>query len=184
MQKRIIYFLIAVVLNYPVAWSCTLWAKPKHRTSLPGRQGKGYPPTWLGGPYGEEGWWTTTTGLGYREHTSHHARGAEGDFTYWRGSITRYREAGWPCISLRSTVTPREEKGKLLTKWDLPLSEVLKRGLNTTSLARILGCHPERRLALVPVWGGFVVNAVLYFCGILALTKVYEKYKHLIMRSS
>ena len=171
--KAIVLIVGAVLANYAIGWSCTLWSDISHRTKLPEHHGDGYPATYPGGPEGKDGWWTTETALGYREYTAHSARGAEGSFTYWRGSFTLHREAGLPLASIRSTVTPQRD-GK--TGWDLPMSEVLQRGINPRVVAYWTGGHPERRLALVPKPLGFVFNMVVYMALFVLLRRANRAY--------
>jgi len=166
--KVYLVLLAACAANLAVGWSCAAWSPIRRSTGLPEHEGPGYPETWPGGPYGEQGHWMVQSGTGFVEHVSLCAHGVEGDFNYWKGSQTPYREAGWPVLSFRSCVTAISGRTapsapwRNLQKWDLPLDEIIKRGIQTNSLPPFLGACKERRLPLVPIWGGFIINVLFY----------------------
>ena len=153
-------FIAAALLNVLVAWGCILWSPYTRHTEPSGKpDGGGYPPT-LVGPYAQQAWWFTADGFGVSEAVPSGARGAEGHFLYWRGSHTpAYYRGGWPMRSTESTVTFHD----YLTRWHLPVREILRRGMQTSWLPTWLHAQEGRRLPVVPFWPGFAINTLLYF---------------------
>lgn len=76
-----------------------------------------------------------------------------------------HRDAGWPLKSLRSVVYTTGRDGVMATKRHLPWRVILGRGVNTSDLPAWLHAYPQRRLPLVPMPVGFVVNTLLYALG-------------------
>ncbi len=151
--------IAAAVLNVLVAWGCILWS-PYTSSTKPSDKptDDGYPPT-VAGPYGQQGWWFSATGTGVWQSVPSGARGAEGQFLYWRGSHTpAYYRGGWPMLSFQSTVTFHDYKAR----WDLSAPEILRRGMQTAWLPSWLHALPERRLPVVPFWPGFAINTLAY----------------------
>lgn len=161
MRPFLIVFIAAVMVNVLVAWGCILWSPyTNHTAPSDERSADGYPST-IAGPYGQQGWWFTATGLGVWESVPSGARGSEGGFLYWRGSHTpAYYRGGWPMWSLHSIVTFHDYR----TRWGLPVTEILRRGLQTSWFPAWLHVYEGRRLPIVPLWFGFAVNTLLYFC--------------------
>jgi len=158
-RPLLILFIAAAMFNVLVAWGCILWSPYTSRTA-PSDQPTthGYPPT-ISGPYGQQGWWFAATGFGVWESVPFGARGAEGQFLYWRGSHTpAYYRGGWPMRALQSTVTFHDYRAR----WDLPRTEILRRGIQTSWFPAWLHVHQERRLPLVPLSAGFAINTLLY----------------------
>jgi hypothetical protein len=172
--KATLVITAALIINLAVTWACAMWSPFRSRTALPVHDGPGYPAVWAGGPHWEQGWWTKESGFGFAQHTAHSARGAEGDFTYWRGGTIPYREAGWPMLSFRSTVRAYQDPQtyERPRKWHLPFSVVLKRGIQTDDLPAFLKPMGARRLPLVPIWQGLVVNSLFYSLLILTALKL------------
>jgi hypothetical protein len=155
----------AAVLNVLVAWGCISWS-PYTSSIMPSDKptDNGYPPA-VAGPYGQQGWWFSATGVGVWQSVPSGARGAEGQFLYWRGSHTpAYYRGGWPMLSVQSRVMFHDYR----SRWDLPVSEIVRRGMQTTWLPLWLHALPERRLPLVPFWPGFAINTLAYFSVLLA----------------
>lgn len=172
-----LFVCIALALNLTVAWACAAWSPLKHNTKLPEHKGSGYPDTWPGGPYEEEGWWQTRRGFGFAQWTSLHARGAEGNFAYFTGGTILYRRAGWPLLSFQSIVQPNDSSAPLHSarRWNLPPAVILKRGMPTNDLPGFLNAHSERRLPVMPIWSGLFLNTAFYtvlIFGILKLRKI------------
>jgi hypothetical protein len=159
--------IAAAILNFVVAWVCILWS-PYRSVSKPSEQRteSGFPAT-IAGPYGQQGWWFTCAGLGVWESVPSNARGAEGQFLYWRGQGTpAYYRGGWPMHSLQSTVTFHDYR----RRWDLPAGEILRRGMQTNWLPSGFHARKDRRLPVVPCWPGLAVNTLVY-CGILVAAR-------------
>jgi hypothetical protein len=156
----LILFIAAAMLNVLVSWGCILWSPYTSRTApSEERSADGYPAS-IAGPYGQKGYWFTATGFGVWKSVPLGARGAEGEFISWRGTHTpAYYRGGWPMWSLQSTVTFHDYRAR----WDLPVAEILRGGMQTSWVPASLQVHQERRLPLVPVWPGFAANTLVYF---------------------
>src|SRR5688500_6531739 len=72
------------------------------------------------------------------------------------------RRIGWPMYALQSKVTrePASWVGHP-RRWQLPLREIVNRGLNSDDLPWWLYAHGQRRLALIPL-PGFAANTLFY----------------------
>jgi hypothetical protein len=155
----LILFIAAATLNVLVAWTCISWSPyTSHSAPSDEKSADGYP-SQIAGPDGQNGWWFTDAGIGAWQSVPCGARGMEGEFVYWRGTHTpaHYR-GGWPMYSLQATVTFHDYRAR----WQLPLTEILRRGIQTSFLPRWLHVHEGRRLPIVPSWAGFAVNTLLY----------------------
>ena len=154
-------FIAAAMLTVLVAWGCILWSPYTSHTAPPEQPtADGYPAT-ISGPYGQQGWWFSAAGLGVWRSVPSGARASEEQFLYYRGSYTpAYYRGGWPILAVESTVTFHDYRAR----WDLPVAEIFKRGLQTSSLPVWLHAVVERRLPLVPLWFGFAVDTLVYFC--------------------
>lgn len=164
-RPMLIMFIVAVALNGLTAWTCVLWSPySSHTAPSDERAADGYPAQ-IAGPYGQNGWWFTAAGVGIWQSVPSGARGAEGEFVYWRGEHTpAYYRAGWPMHSLQSTVTSHQDRAR----WNLPLREILRRGIQTSFVPQWMRATEGRRLPLVPLWGGFAVDTLFYFCLLIA----------------
>jgi hypothetical protein len=159
-RQHMALVICAVLVNALGAWACILWS-PYTRGTAPSDKvmDRGYPPM-VPGPYGQDGWWFTATGFGVWESVPAGARGAEGQFLYWRGTHTpAYYRGGWPMYSFQSTITFHNyRKG-----WELPVGEILRRGLQTNWLPSWLRARPNRRLSVMPYWPGFLINTLTLY---------------------
>jgi hypothetical protein len=166
-------FLVAVVLNVFVAWSCVLWSPYRSHTAPSSEKlANGYPAT-IPGPFGQQGWWFTNAGVGVWQSIPAGARGVNEQFLYWRGSTTpAYYRGGWPMLSMGSTVTCHND----LARWDLPASEILRRGVQTSWFPAWLHVREERRLPLLPLCYGFAINTALYFCALASAWLLVRRY--------
>lgn len=148
----------AAALNALVAWACVLWSPYTAHTKPSDEHGNGEYPATILGPDGRPGWWFTRWGTGVWECVPSGARGAEGEFSYWRGSATpTYFRAGWPMWSLQSSVNLHRDR----VRWDLPAAEIFQRGIQTSWLPGWLQAFQGRRLPLSPLWLGFTVNTLV-----------------------
>lgn len=101
-----------------------------------------------------------------------------GDFIYRPpyGGVY-FRLAGWPMYAMRSRVTDLDSGANSRmydpdlpeppyipprTRWDLPRDEILHRGLQTDDLPAWMHAQPGRRLPIVPLMPGFLVNTSIY----------------------
>ena len=72
--------------------------------------------------------------------------------------------------SMQSVVRFRyANDGHYRSGWELPPSEILSRGLQTSALPAWLHAQAERRLPLVPLWPGFVIDTLLCFAALIGL---------------
>jgi hypothetical protein len=155
---------LSVVFTVLVAWACILWSPYRSHTSPPTEPLiDGYPAT-IVGPHDIPAWWFTSYGFGVMQAVPSGARGGNGHFTYWRGSHTpAFYRGGWPILSMQSVVKSQEgASGRYLARWQLTRTEILHRGLQTSDLPACLRAQEGRRLPIVPLWPGFVIDTLLY----------------------
>jgi hypothetical protein len=155
--------LLGVSATYAVAWGMTLWAPFTRHVVADKRTPEGWPLP-IEGPDGTPGWWSTNEGIGILAAAPMGAKLCEGTFAYWKSEHTPacYR-AGWPCLAVGSTVCSiADPAGLELRRWGLPVSEVVRRGLNTSDLPQWAHPRPNRRLGVIPLVPGFLVNATFF----------------------
>jgi hypothetical protein len=167
--------LLGAAATYASAWGLTLWS-PYTVSALPPPGPGGKLPPLVEGPDGVRGWWAIGRGVGVSEaapmgvHTTE-----EEDFRHWGESGTpAYYRSGWPFVSLGSTVRCVKDSrhDTELARWDLPMTEIVHRGVNTSDAPTWLHAKGDRRLALIPTWPGFIANTVIYAgaaCGVVSL---------------
>lgn len=76
--------------------------------------------------------------------------------------------SGWPAPMLASVVTARHDShGQTLAGWDLPLAEMVRRGIPTNRFPAFVRARPERRVPVSPLWGGVAMNITFWsmMCG-------------------
>lgn len=156
--------VLAAAINYPVAWGLATWSPYRSVTEPATTIGPDGFPEAVAGPDGALGWWEVVRGRGLVCEAPLVARGFEDHFKCWGGTLTpAYRSSGWPLMSVGSVVCAQPgPSGSAASREDLPLDEIARRGLNTSDLPSWLRAKPERRLGLMPLWPGFLVNTVLY----------------------
>lgn len=172
MRPYLRLFFTAVVVCYAVAWGCVLWA-PYTRTMMPPSEvkdrslDKWWEPPKIVGPHGREDWWFTADGIGAWQSVPSRFRMSDGiGFLYWKGQSTpAYYRGGWPMLAVESTITIQDGR----SAWDLPLVELLRRGLPTDRLPGWLHARDDRRLPLVPIFPGLAVDTALVFAGLVAV---------------
>jgi hypothetical protein len=163
----VLSLVLGVAGTYVFAWGFALWS-PYSVSLMPPSPGAGekLPPS-VEGPDGTRGWWETTQGFGVMEAAPIGAHMTEDEeFRHWaaRGTPAYYR-SGWPLQAVGSVVRCVEDpagRGAYLTRWNLPTQEIIRRGINTNDAPAWLHAQPDRRLALLPMWPGFAIDAVLY----------------------
>jgi hypothetical protein len=175
-MKAKLLFCLALVLsgaifNVLVAWGCVLWS-PYNRFVSPPEKVDNTMPANIVGPDYSLGWWRTSTGVGVFESEPWVARVYyETHFDSWRSKQTpAYFRCGWPMLSMQSLVTHYEASdGHYLAGEELPRTEIIHRGFQTSKLPAWLHAQEERRLPIVPLWFGFVCNTAIYFFILTAL---------------
>jgi len=169
--------LSGMILNVLVAWSCILWS-PYNRSIMPQEKTDNTMPDEIVGPNGIRGWWFTGSGFGVWTSEPSGAEVEAGDngqlmFNSWRGRETpAFYRGGWPMLSMQSVVNALPDSAHAdqeldLAKWNLPLKEILHRGLQTDWLPSWLQVKEERRLPFVPLSLGFVFDTFFYFLVLL-----------------
>lgn len=103
-------------------------------------------------------------GFGWRADHERGARGGEGNFHYWDDTFASTRFSGFPVLAMRSRVEAYHDEplGPALQGWDLPLTEILRRGYPTKMLPTWMHAHSSQRLPFVPHWPGFLLNILIY----------------------
>jgi hypothetical protein len=165
--------LSGMILNVLVAWSFILWS-PYNRSIMPHEKSDHTMPDENIGPDGTLGWWFTGYGFGVWTSEPSSAETFDGEvFLHWRNSETpAFYRGGWPMLSMQSIVNAMPDSAHAdqeldLAKWDLPIKEILHRGLQTDWLPSWLHVKEERRLPFVPLWLGFVFDTFFYFLALL-----------------
>ena len=158
--------LMGAAVTYASAWGLTLWS-PYSVSLLPPADPGGKLPPLVEGPDGMRGWWAIGRGFGVSEAIPMAAQMTEDEeFRHWGESGTpAYYNSGWPFVSLCSTVRCVKDPaghGSELTRWDLPVREIVRRGVNTSDAPLWLHAQHDRRLALIPTGPGFIANTLVY----------------------
>lgn len=189
-HRAIVFLLAGATATIGVAWTCALWS-PTRVVPDPFGDWAKVPETmdpdgvsgvhWIEAAFG----WKFSTF--YAERTTVNGvvdivrRGPYGGV--W------HRTAGWPLLALRSRVEvvdsqvvwrnyrgdgapPRSSPER--RRWDLPLDEILYRGIAADDLPEWLHSQHERRLPLIPVPFGFTVNTLVYGSIFALLTMVFK----------
>jgi hypothetical protein len=182
LRRLIVRSTVGAAVTIAVAWGCAAWS-PLRAVADPfpdlASDGESVPETVdpdgvTGLHYRETGFgWTSMRQSGWR------SRGKDGRAIVDRiGPYggTHHRTAGWPLAALRSRVhvldsqvASRRYEGEpevmptpQRRRWQLPAREIVYRGLATDDLPGWLGARRGRRLPLVPLPGGFVLNTFTY----------------------
>lgn len=170
MKKALFLFEVAILLGMAitvsVAWMCASWS-PVTQAVFPVETVHGEYPDFIPGPEcvdEQEAWWHIGYGRGWMEAMPMGAAGAEGFFKYFQGNFSpAYRQAGWPWRALGSVVrVAYARNGDYLARWDLPNGEILRRGPQTDELPELFHAKPGRRIPLLPLWPGFVLDTLVY----------------------
>jgi len=159
-----------VLLTVVVAWGCAMWLPITYRPPVFGPQAV---PAESVGFDGQRGIWDEERGFGWAQLELVGWGGGE-DITWIRySSRSVHRLAGWPAPALWSRTKLEVGAAKPMSdvahRWNLPRDEIFHRGLNTDDLPEWLGAQKQRRLPLVPMWSGILVNTVFYGAIVLGL---------------
>ena len=174
------FALLGIALSYLSAWTLTIWSPHRRFVSPPSDTLiQGMPPT-IRGFDQCEGYWSIGYGPGIMSAAPIGAKLVDGQFAYWRGEHTpALHQAGWPLLAVGSIVRSVPSSGGAdLSRWQLPIGEILRRGLQTGDLPPWMHARPGRRLGLVPLFPGFLVNALLCTAAGLCLRAVAAKARH------
>jgi hypothetical protein len=174
-RKVFLILVTAGLLNILVAWGCTFWS-PYSRNVGPAEKPDQTLPDEIQGLDGSMGWWVTVLGTGVSCTSPRIAEVFdERIFNGWKYSATpAYYRSGWPAKSMQSVVRYcQADDGHELTRWELPKTEILSRGLQTNDLPAWLHAEDDRRLPMMPMWAGFAANTVLYSLVLLGCRRVW-----------
>jgi hypothetical protein len=159
--------LLGAATTYASAWGLTLWS-PYSTSLLPPDPGPGEKlPPLVEGPDGVRGWWAIGRGVGELEAVPMGVHMTEDEeFRHWGETGTpSYYRAGWPFESLGSAVRCVKDpagSGTDLTRWSLPVREIVRRGVSTSDAPVWLHARQNRRLEVTPMWPGFAIDTVIY----------------------
>ena len=169
-------FAISVAVNVLVVWASLMWSPSRHHVQ-PVDPGTGAFPKDIVGPTGEPGWWFIDSGFGQMSAVLSEGRGNEQQFAYFYGEHTpAYYRGGWPLYSMQSVVRFQQANdGTYLSEWTLSWSEIIHRGIQTTALPAWLHVIPRRRLPVIPLWAGFIVDTFFYFGVMLSTALLLQK---------
>lgn len=174
-RRALVCLLIGAMTNVLVAWGCVIWTpeaesysphdvRPAAGTVYVDQRNRMKGLTRHDD--GSKTYWYVRTGIGWRYQTPavtvwHDGVNQMHEYPYSQ-SISRY--AGWPMYALRSRVdtSGRVHIHSMPRRWDLPPGEIIARGINTSDLPRFMRAQRERRLPLIPIATGFVLNTLLY----------------------
>jgi hypothetical protein len=145
---------ISAILNVLMAWGCLLWSST---TSTP--NSKAYSKDiathlrWLtDDPDG-----ILNLGFGVLIEDPSPPSGPRG--------IAQVYTGGWPILSMQSVVRWQiAPDGRYLGGLELPAGEILSRGMQTAWLPSWLHISENRRLPIEPIWSGFLIDTLFYFC--------------------
>jgi hypothetical protein len=180
-RHGVAFALFGIAVSYLSAWTLTLWS-PYLRCVSPPTDAlvQGMPPTVVG-PDGNEGYWSIDYGPGVACAAPMGASLFEGgEFRSWRGEHTpSFHRAGWPLLAIGSVVrSVPSPTGVELSRWQLPIGEILRRGLQTGDLPPWMHARPGRRLGLLPLFPGFLVNASMCGAAAVCLRAAAAKIRH------
>jgi hypothetical protein len=182
-QKRFSLILaVAGLLNILVAWGCMFWSPYSYNVGPVEKPDQTLPDE-IPGPDGSMGWWVTVVGTGVSYTSPRIAEVFEQRFfNGWKYTATpAYYRSGWPMKSMQSVVRYRQsDDGHELTRWELPKTEILSRGLQTNDLPAWLHAVDDRRVPMIPMWAGFAANTALYSLMLLACRRVWLLWRHKI----
>lgn len=89
-------------------------------------------------------------------------RGSEDYIKEWLHSGPGTYEAGWPVKMFRSYVKPHWVRDRAPSGFELPFGELVVRGFPTNRLPKFLHAKRERRLPIMPMWGGAIINVTFW----------------------
>lgn len=181
-RRLILPLAVGAAATVAVAWACAAWSPVRMVVDpFPDPSSTGETVAETVDPDGVTGLHYRATAFGW-EYTypcGWRSRDADGRTNVFRTGPygwTFHQTAGWPLPALRSRVevldsqaaSRRVEGESEVTptpqrrRWQLPPREILYRGLATDDLPARLHAQPGRRLPLVPLIQGFVLDTLLY----------------------
>jgi hypothetical protein len=176
--RTLIWMLIgSMAISAMVAWACILYS-PYKQSSWPR---DGTQPYLTDGPKGIRNWWMVNRGFGVWEARAMGSRSLD-VFSFHDGYTPAFFRGGWPLYSMQSIVVGVPPKGAdpndydhYLRKWDLPVGEIVRRGLQTRWLPSWLHVQEGRRLPILPYWLGFIVDTLFYFAVLFGFSVLWQR---------
>lgn len=153
MVRRLLASLfLGAVLTICTAWSCVMWVS-----------GRWVPPPTPESYNTNFDNTATIDVFGFSGEELWGARGSDDYFKQWWGSGLSKRRAGFPFKALQSEVQAfHDQKLVALQGWNLPTSELFRRGYPTSKLPPWLHAQRERRLPFVPMFPGILINTIFW----------------------
>lgn len=142
-----------------------MWSPFTHYAA-PAEKADGTMPDDITGPDGSKNSWVTVSGAGVSWIAPRIAEiYQEKYFNGWKYSASpAYYRSGWPLKSMQSIISYCQDKdGQDLSRWELPKTEILRRGLQTNELPSCIHAEEDRRVPMMPIWTGFTVDSAMYF---------------------
>lgn len=154
--------LMGLCIACAVAWACALWS-PLTFTSPRDPQVTG---RWVDVE--------TFAGVGYSGETDRLAKGAEGEPLNWERFGPSEFRAGWPARMFISRVVPHAVNDHALAGLELPLPELLGRGLPTDRLPALFHAAPGRRIPVQPLWTGLTINVLVWSLAVAGTRRAWS----------
>ena len=193
MRSLIVCIIVGALIALCVSWTCTLWSPVRSQIDPFPNPTSAADAT---DPDGHSGLYYQETGFGWRYLWLRGERSYKDPSDYfWSGPYggEYHRLAGWPLPALRSRVSVLDSQGARrfdpddLTqqrhRWNLPLGEILYRGVATNDLSAWLHAKPDRRLPLVPMPLGFAVDSLTYALCLAAIIAPLRILRRRVKRS-
>ncbi|MDB5326215.1 MAG: hypothetical protein JWM57_1784 [Phycisphaerales bacterium] len=174
-KKWVLCLLGGMAINVVMAWSIGIWAQPSGYVQLRvpplatmSAEAKVRP--------GEHVLWDRYDAFGFNAYMPSINVSEVDRFDGYVApgyNNPELRVTGWPMRSMQSmTRYVRAYKGvDRPRRWDLPVGEIVRRGMQTAWVPALLHPHMDGRIALVPIPLGFVVNTSIYALAVAALFK-------------
>ena len=181
-SKRSCIWMLAIsaLITIHVAWTCMLVSPYRELPSWP----LGENSELATGPNGAMNWWLTNRGFGVRtiramgshDRSLFSNRGSDRTPVFFR--------SGWPLPAMQSIVAAVPPPGgdpldydHDLRKWNLPFTEIIRRGPQTAWMPAWWHVEDRRRLPLLPLLPGFIIDTLLYFLVLLGIAAIWRRFR-------
>ena len=169
--------IIGFAITLAIAWSAALWSPTiRHPTSTtPSRTPTTDPAKAdLDWPVDHHDGLDIRIGFGYRAEQVHHWVNSllNRPPGRWEGFGPGASLAGWPMKAFRSQVAPfHGDEHEAMSGFDLPPSELLRRGYPTNRLPPWMHAHANRRIPIEPIWIGLFINIACWSTAWILLSR-------------